>query len=176
MNILETAPISTVRRNHGIEHATVHVLTSRDPSVRLIGRADTTGFNIYGDVDGEELLSAAREALDRLQHGERALAIHPRCGTNLVVAGLLTGLAAILALGRKPSIKKFPDVVLATTFAAYIAMPLGLTLQEYVTTSPDAIGARIAGVREEHLGQIKVQHVDVEWNLTSNFQSPTFNI
>ncbi len=164
MNILETEPISTVRRNHGIEHATVHVLTARDPSTRLIGRADTTGFNIYGDVPTDALISAAQEALARLQNGERALAVHPRCGTNLVVAGLVTALAAVIAIGRKPSLKKIPDVILATTIAAFVAQPLGMTLQARVTTSPDAIGARIAGVRQSQMGQIPVQHVDIEWH------------
>jgi hypothetical protein len=164
MNILETAPISTVRRNHGIEHATVHVLTAHDPSTRLVGRADTTGFNIYGDIPMDALVSAAHEALERLQRGERALAVHPRCGTNLLVAGLMTALAAALAIGRKPSIKKLPDVILATTLAAFVAQPLGMSLQEHVTTSPDAIGARIVGVRQSQMGQIKVQHVDIEWS------------
>lgn len=164
MNILETAPISIVRRNHGIEHATVHILTARDASTRLIGRADTTGFNIYGDVSTRELQSAAREALKRLKNGEGALAVHPRCGTNLVIAGLLTALAAVFALGRKPSIQKLPDVILATTFAAFVAQPLGLSLQQHVTTSSDARGARITGIRESMLGQIQVQHVDIEWD------------
>lgn len=163
MNILETAPISTVRRNHGIEHATVNILTARHPSMRLIGRSDTKGFHIYGDVPTDELESAAHEALARLQNGERALAVHPRCGTNLVVAGLLTALAAILALGRKPSLKKIPDLILATTVAALVAQPLGQRLQERVTTSPDAAGARITDIRQERIGRIKVQHVDVEW-------------
>ena len=164
MNILETAPISTVRRNHGIEHATVHILTARDPSTRLIGRADTTGFNIYGDVPTDALVSAAQEAVERLQGGERGLAVHPRCGTNLLVAGLLTAVAAAFALGRKPSIKKLPDVILATTLAAFAAQQIGMKLQERVTTSPDAVGAHIAGVRQSQMGQVQVQHVDIEWN------------
>ncbi len=163
MNLLETEPISTVRRNHGMEHATVHVLTARDPSVRLVGRADSKGFNIYGDVSTEELISAAREALERLQRGERALAVHPRCGTNLVVAGLLTGLAAAVALGRRPSLRRLPDAILATTFAAMIAQPLGMTFQERVTTSPFAQGAHITGVRQQQMGRVKAQHVDIEW-------------
>jgi len=164
MNLLETEPISTVRRNHGIEHATVHVLTARDPSTRLIGRADTSGFNIYGDVPTDALVSAAQEALARLQNGERALAVHPRCGTNLVVAGLLTAVAAAFAIGRKPSLRKLPDAILATTIAAFVAQPLGMSLQARVTTSPDAVGARIAGVRQSQMGQLQVQHVDIDWN------------
>lgn len=163
MNILETPPISTVRRNHAIEHATVHVLTARNPNLQVVGRSDTSGFNIYGDVSADELRSAAHEALARLQHGERALAVHPRCGTNLAVAGLLTALAALLALGRKPSIKKIPDVILATTLAAFAAQPLGLSLQRRVTTSSDVASAHIAEIRQVRLGRIKVHHVDIKW-------------
>ena len=107
---------------------------------------------------------AAQRALARLQNGESALAIHPRCGTNLVVAGLLTAAAAVLAVGRKPRLDKIPNVILATTFAAFAAQPLGVVLQERVTTSPDARGARIAGIRESRIGRLKVQHVDIEWD------------
>lgn len=164
MNILETAPISTVRRNHGIEHATVHVLTSSDPNLRLVGRADTGGFFMYGDVDTERLQIAANEAVARLQNGEGSLAVHPRCGTNLVVAGLLTAVAAVLALGRRPSLRRIPDAILATTLAAFVAQPLGLQVQEHITTSPKAAGARVTGIRQEQMGRVKVQHVDIAWD------------
>jgi hypothetical protein len=164
MNILETAPISTVRRNHGLEHATVHVLTAKDPTIRLVGRADTNGFYIYGDVPTDALEAAAREAVDRMQHGEGGLAVHPRCGTNLVVAGLLTAVAAVVALGRRPSLRRVPDAILATTLAAFVAQPLGLSVQEHITTSPKAAGARITGVRQEQMGRVKVQHVDIAWD------------
>ena len=163
MSILETPPISIVRRNHGIEHATVHILTARNPNTQCVGRADTKGFFIYGDVPSDTLESAAHEALARLQGGERALAVHPRCGTNLVVAGLLTMLAAVFALGRRPSLRKIPDALLATTVAAFVAQPIGLFVQERVTTSPDAIGARITGIQHSTMGRIKVQHVNIEW-------------
>ena len=164
MNILEMEPIATVRRHHAIEHATVTVLTERNPSLHIVGRSDTTGFYIYGEVDRDELNAAAQRGLARLQSGESALAIHPRCGTNLVVVGLLTALAAVLAIGRKPRLDKIPNVILATTLAAFVAQPLGATMQQYVTTSPDARGARIAGISESQMGQIKVQHVDIAWD------------
>ncbi|MEW5716988.1 MAG: DUF6391 domain-containing protein [Chloroflexota bacterium] len=164
MNILETEPIASVRRHHAIEHATVTILTERDPSLQLIGRSDTTGFYIYGNIARDALNDAAHRALARLQGGESALAIHPRCGTNLVVAGLLTAVAAVLAVGRKPRLDKIPNVILATTFAAFVAQPLGAVLQQRVTTSPDVRGARIAGIHESQMGQIKVQHIDIAWD------------
>jgi hypothetical protein len=163
LNILETPPFSTIRRNHGIEHATVHVLTEHHPNVQLVGRADTHGFNIYGDVRTDWLESAAAKALERMQNGAGHLAVHPRCGTNLVVLGVLTAVAAILALGRKPSLKKIPDAILATTLAGFVAQPVGLKLQEYVTTSPDVMGARIVGIQQKQMGGLKIQHVDIAW-------------
>ena len=169
-SFLDAAPIGAVRRHHGIEHATVHILSARNPQLTLVGKADTTGFNIYGEVARDELLAAAHEAVLRLQNGESNLAVHPRCGTNLLTAGLFTALAAILALGRKPSIKKLPDVILATTLAAFVAQPLGMQFQARVTTSPDALGARVVGVREQSWGNLKIQHVDITWD-----QLPTFN-
>ncbi len=166
MNILDTAPISTVGRNHGLEHATVHVLTAQDPTLRLVGRADTNGFFIYGDIPTDALEAAAHEGLSRLQNGEGSLAVHPRCGTNLVVAGLLTALAAVIAIGRKPSVRRIPDAIIATTLAAFVAQPIGLSVQEHITTSPKAAGGRIVGIRQEQMGKVRVQHVDVEWEKT----------
>ncbi len=174
--LLETPPISIVRRNHGIEHATVHLLTARNANRSIVGRADAKGFFIYGDVATQELQTAAQEAVRRLQTGDAHLAIHPRCGTNLVTAGVLAGIAALLALGRKPSWRKFPNVIVATTFAAYIAPLVGLKLQERITTSPDAHGARIAGIRASRWGNIPVKHVDIEWNETSQVQHPMSNV
>lgn len=164
MNLLEALqPLARVRRHHAIEHATVTLLTERNPELRVIGRSDTTGFYIYGEVTRTELEEAARRGLARLQSGEHALAVHPRCGTNIVVTSLLSALAAVVALGRKPRLDKLPNVILATTVAAFLAQPLGARVQERITTSPAVHGARIARIRESQLGQVKVQHVDIEW-------------
>lgn len=164
MNLLETIqPIARVRRHHAIEHATVTLLTERHPDLRVIGRSDTTGFYIYGDVDRDELEDAAQRGLARLQSGESALAIHPRCGTNIVVTSLLSAFAAVLALGRKPRLDKIPNVILATTVAAFLAQPLGAQVQEHITTSPDVRGARIGAICESQMGKVKVQHVAIEW-------------
>lgn len=163
MNILETFPFGVVRRNHGIEHATVHVLTERDPQLSLVGRADTTGFNIYGEVDQAVLESATREAIARLQAGQGHLAVHPRCGTQIVVGGLLTGLAAAAAIGRRARLDKLPNIILATTMAAFVSPRVGLKVQEKITTSPDADGARFGAIRDQKLGSLKFRHVDIEW-------------
>jgi hypothetical protein len=163
MNILETKPISILRRNHGIEHATVHVLTGWDSNIRLVGRADAKGFNIYGDVPGDMLEKACKEALERMKNGEGHLAVHRNCGTQIVVGGLLTGLAAAVAMGRKPKLSRLPDVILATTLAAFVSQPIGLQVQEKITTSADVQRAHFSAVRKVKLGNFEYQHVDIEW-------------
>ena len=85
MSILDDIPmLRRTRRNHAIEHAAVHVLTARWPGLSMAGRSDSRGFWLYGNVETSEVESAVREAMERLDR-EPHLAIHPHCGTNLVV-------------------------------------------------------------------------------------------
>lgn len=159
MNILEM-----IRRNHGIEHATVHVLSEGNPALQLVGRADSGGFNIIGDVDPEELASAAQEALRRMKNGHGELAVHPRCGTQLVTLGALTAVAAFIAFGSRPRVSRLPDAILATTAAAILAQPLGLSLQKYVTTSPNVFDAHFVGVSRKNFAGLVYWHVDIGWD------------
>jgi len=144
MPLVDTSLLTKIRRNHGLEHATVHVLTRRLGRMSLVGRSDWNGFFLYGPIDTAEVRAAAEEALQRLRQGESELAVHPRCGTGIAVAGLLTALAAFLAIGLDGgnSAKRFrwgaiPAAILAATGAVILAQPLGLWLQEEYTTSGD---------------------------------------
>ncbi len=159
MNFLEK-----VRRNHGIEHATVHVLSESNPNLSLVGRADGGGFAIIGDVNPEQLADAAQEALRRMKDGQGELAVHPRCGTQLVTLGALTACAAFFALGRRPRFSKLPDVMIATTFAAFLAQPLGMSIQKYVTTSPNVFDASFLGVTRKNFAGLEYWHVDIGWS------------
>lgn len=158
MNFLEK-----VRRNHGIEHATVHVLSEWIPNLSVIGRADGNGFAIIGDINPEQLADAAQEALRRMKNGQGELAVHPRCGTQLVTLGALTALAAFLVLGRRPRVSRLPDAMLATTLAAFVAQPLGLQLQKYVTTSPNVFDAELVGVARRQFAGLEFWHVEIGW-------------
>src|SRR5512135_1904889 len=86
-----------LRQNHAVEHATVTLLSQRIPGVPLMGRSDLQGFTLFGDADTHLIEEVTNEALGRLQAGESELAVHPNCGTNLVTAGMLSGLAAMFA-------------------------------------------------------------------------------
>jgi len=130
----------------------------------VAGRADTRGFWLYGDVPTDVVRSAVNEALARLQAGEAHLAVHPRCGTNLAVAGVLAGLSSLLATsGRSQSpLSRLPRMLLATTLAVLAAQPLGPLVQERITTSPDLRGIRLKDVIRHSAGRVTVHRVLLE--------------
>ncbi len=56
--ILNYPPVSRVRRNHGLEHATLHILSQSGPKRPLAGHSDTRGFWVLGDVSTDEVQEA----------------------------------------------------------------------------------------------------------------------
>lgn len=162
MNVLDDIPvISTIRRNHGLEHATIHVLTSRYPRVSMVGHATVNGFNLYGEVETAQVESAANEALARIRAGESRLVIHPNCGTNFATAGMVAGLAAWLASMGRGGVNKLPRMMLASTVGLLFAMPLGLSVQEYITTSALVGAAAILGVTRGRRGNLTMHSVKI---------------
>ncbi|MFP3854792.1 MAG: DUF6391 domain-containing protein [Anaerolineales bacterium] len=152
--ILNLPVLSRIRRNHGLEHATIHLLTASGNKRILVGRSDGDGFLLYGDTTTEEVKQAAYDALDRLRRGERHLAIHPNCGTNLLTAGMLSGMAAFLSLGgmRKQEgwsdrLFRLPGAIILTTLALILAQPLGTAAQRHLTTDGDPGELEIVEVR-----------------------------
>ncbi|MFQ3534997.1 MAG: DUF6391 domain-containing protein [Aggregatilineales bacterium] len=140
--ILDSPYIRRVRRNHGLEHATVHMLAQSVPNLSIAGRSDVDGFWLMGDVSTEQVQRAAEEALRRMRNGERRLAIHPNCGTSLLTTGVLVGLAALtgsvgVRRGALQYLGRLPGVIVLSIAAIIFSRPLGLQLQEYFTTLGD---------------------------------------
>jgi hypothetical protein len=137
-----------LRQNHAVEHATVTLLSQRIPGLSMMGRSDLQGFTLFGEVETAAVEEAAHEALSRLQAGEAGLAVHPNCGTNLVTAGMLSGLSVMFAAGGKDRTwaDRIPSSLLAATLALILAVPAGRWMQENVTTSPHVDGLHITGV------------------------------
>src|SRR5947209_8555396 len=130
---------SAVRQNHALEHATIVLLSKKYPDVRLAGVSSAVGFFVFGDIPTEAILPAAQEALNLLRTSQPELAIHERCGTNLAVAGMLTGLSAMAVAKMRKPFSTANNVILASTAALILARPLGLTVQRYFTTkTPNA--------------------------------------
>jgi len=86
--LLNLPLILETRRNHALEHATLHIL-ARTHRTNMAGHSNPTGFFLLGDLQLEEIADAATEAMKRLKAGESGLAVHPGCGTNLAVSALL---------------------------------------------------------------------------------------
>jgi hypothetical protein len=154
-----------VRQNHALEHAAISVVTERHPTVFLSGRSNRRGFYIFGAIGTAELQSAIDEALTRLRAGEAYLAIHPRCGTNLAVAGILAGLAASATGSIKPASNRVMTAILASIGALMVAPRLGASVQQHVTTLADVGGLTVSKVEQRHLPfvRVPVHWVETRW-------------
>lgn len=144
-------PVTRTRRNHALEHATLQVLAMRNPHRLLAGHSDPGGFWIIGTVSTDELADAAVEALARLRKGERGLAVHPNCGTNLAASGMAAGLAGWVGMlgvgsGARRKFDRLPWVMLLATVALILAQPLGPWLQAKITTDADMGSMQLAEV------------------------------
>ncbi len=157
-SILHLKPISRVRRNHGLEHATIHVLNKRFPHVKLGGMSTPVGFTIVGEVTSEDVAEAAIEALKRLRSGEVDLAFHPNCGTNYAIPGIFAGTAAWLGtLGSEKKLKskleRLPLSILLATLALIITRTLGPLVQKQITVAGDPEGLELERVETSiHVG------------------------
>jgi len=165
MSILDWPLIAQTRRNHGLEHATVHILSAQYPGLSIAGRSTPNGIYIYGELTVEQIQSAVAEALARLRAGESHLVIHPGCGTNLATSGALAGAAsfAVINVGQRRSRTRWetlPTAILAATLALLIAQPLGPFFQERITTSADMGTMEILGVWRTNIGGLPVHRID----------------
>lgn len=136
-----------VKQNHALEHATIVLLSKKYPDVRLAGISFAAGFFVFGDLPTEAILPAAEEALHLLRTTQPELAVHERCGTNLAVAGMLTGLSAMTVAKMRRPFNTANNVILASTAALILARPLGLTVQRYFTTQTPNSSMTITGVK-----------------------------
>ncbi|MBN1681778.1 MAG: hypothetical protein JW966_15975 [Anaerolineae bacterium] len=134
--------IRRIRRNHGLEHATIHMLSRKLKNLSVAGRSTNNGFYLYGNITTGEVEAAVQEALDRMRGGEHMLAIHPNCGTGLVTAGIMTSVATMIGTtgmrrGIIERLSRLPTIVMLSTLSLILSQPLGLALQQHFTTLGD---------------------------------------
>jgi hypothetical protein len=150
-----------VRRNHGLEHATVAVLLARHGAQRIAGRASTDGFYLLCEADEATIQSCAEEALRRMQAGQRSLAVSPLCGTNIAVSAFCSSAAATLVLmGGRPR-ERYSNAFTAGMLGFIAGQPLGRWLQRRITTSGDVGSLELIGTSTVFGSLKKVQTREV---------------
>ena len=141
---IKIAPMKTlshVRKNHAMEHATIHVLSKSHPKISFAGYSAVQGFWIHGQAELQDIQKAVEIAYARLNNGEKQLAVHPNCGTNLAVTGLCTAAASMLALAAESDndskFERFSALTSAGLLGAFAGRPLGPEVQKRITTDSD---------------------------------------
>jgi hypothetical protein len=149
--------LNRIRRNHGLEHATIHVLSETHRQFSAQGNSTLRGFhlNVYGDISEADVAAAVDEALHRLQQGQSHLAVHPNCGTVLVTTAVMSTLAAMAPLAleqrRDPDGKHvwnaLPGAMIGVVAALLVSRPVGMRLQERYTVDGRPGDLRVDSVR-----------------------------
>ena len=155
--------VGSTRKNHALEHATLHVLAARYPGRMLGGHSNPTGFFIVGDVPMEAIAEAATEAMRRLRAGESSLAIHPGCGTNLTTTVLLGASLGWLVMGGARSnlgrLMRLPIALMLAVLGVLLGRRLGPMLQQKITTDADIGGLHVTGARHSLKGRLNAHRV-----------------
>jgi hypothetical protein len=158
--ILDLPLILETRRNHAVEHATLHILAEKYKSQNMAGHSNPAGFFLFGNFDIRDIKSSVTEAMNRLRAGESGLAVHPGCGTNLVTTAFLPGLFAWAPFrGVRSTSWRLVLMPLALSFAVlgfFLSRPVGTWLQANVTTEADLGNMRVVDIALVRKGVYKV--------------------
>ena len=148
--ILDLPYLLETRRNHAVEHATLHILARKYKNMTMGGHSNPTGFYLMGNFTKDEIMNAAAEAMDRIRSGEKELAIHEGCGTNIAASTLIPGFFAFIPMARARSmtwkLMLIPFAVVLAVFGYFLSRPMGPWLQRNVTTETDLGGMRIVDI------------------------------
>jgi hypothetical protein len=161
--ILALPFVLETRRNHALEHATLHILAAKYPGRNMAGHSNPTGFFILGNLPTEEVRSAVQQALGRLRAGESELAIHAGCGTNLATSILLAATFAWFALRGARSgagrLLRAPFAVIFALVGLVVSRPLGPVIQQRITTDADMGNLQVVDVRPSGHGRVSAHRV-----------------
>ena len=148
--LLNLPLILETRRNHALEHASIHLLSHKHPTQRMAGHSNPTGFYLLGNLTTQEIWESVTEAHTRLNSGESGLAVHPGCGTNMATTALLSaGFAWLPLRGTKSTLWRFFLIPFALAFALIgyqLSKPLGPWLQKYITTEANLGNMQIVDI------------------------------
>ncbi|HEY4177247.1 MAG TPA: DUF6391 domain-containing protein [Kofleriaceae bacterium] len=144
---------SVERVAHGLEHACIALL-KKFGHHPIEGRTKNNTF-VVGLRDSERATTAAvwqatQDAIRRIRNGQHDLAYTPRCGTSIMVRGLLTALAvgggALACLVGGFTVPTVVGSLGAYIAARLLSYPLGLLIQHTMTVSTEFRSARVVNV------------------------------
>ena len=142
------------RRNHAVEHGTIHCYLRRHGRNKKIGgRAKSNGFRVSGIRSAKEIRDAFGEFLTLNEEERWSMAISNRCGSMLVIA---QGIGVILLLSALAIFTiwelSFPVIalILGAQFLLFLAFrrPLGRLLQRRRLLSLDFKDAKILDIKQ----------------------------
>lgn len=158
--ILNLPPYLATRRNHALEHATLKILARKYDDKQLGGHSNPTGFFLFGEIAMDDIREAVQEAMTRLRAGEKELAIHPGCGTNVATSMLVPAAFAFLPMQRaRSNLWRLLLIPFALSFAVvgyFLSKPLGPWLQRNVTTEADLGNMQVSEIRPVRKGVHRV--------------------
>ena len=156
---LITRLVRRVRQNHGLEHATIHMLAGKARG-RVSGLSDPWGFTLFGDISQPQVMRAASDALVALAGGREQSGDSPelwhesggegdaRCRGRAAGAGGQARCARSIL--RATIIFILPALV--------VGDPVAFRVQEFTTTA-DVADRWIVTVRRMTLGPIVLNRV-----------------
>ena len=161
--ILDFPLVLKTRRNHALEHASIHVLSAKYPQRHFAGHSNPTGFFLLGNVTTKEVEAAITQAATRLRAGEKWLAIHAGCGTNLATTLLLSGGLAWLPLRGSKTVRRslwrMPFALAFAVLGFVLSQPLGPWLQANITTESDLGDLQITEIVPVRIRGVAVHRV-----------------
>ena len=125
-----------LRKNHGLEHATINILEKEFGYNDLAGYAEENGFYIMGVRNPDFVEEAAKKGLDLLKNNNDDLVIHKRCGTSMTVANFISAIIFLFLLFSSGHFSIL-SMIIAIVIANLIGPYLGQIVQKNFTTSSD---------------------------------------
>src|SRR5258708_20468204 len=111
------------------------------------------GFFQAEDGIRDVLVNGVQTCALPLDAGDAELAIHPNCGTNLVVGVSLLTAGTLLGMTSSHTRTRIASTAVSSVAGLMAARPLGELVQKHFTTLPDLEGVRVTDIfRRKILG------------------------
>jgi hypothetical protein len=142
------------RRNHALEHGTIHFLHVKyGTSTGIGGKALKHGFRVSGARDPDDIRKAFHDLLSLPKNEQWRVVIAKKCGSMIVIAqgiGVLSLLLAVVLFVLMPPSRTTLVMVLGGQLLLFLALrrPLGFFIQKRRLLSLGFAEARIRHIQK----------------------------